>query len=620
MTKKSHPILIALCIVFQMISLESCHSSQENTPEIVLIPQPKEIHITSNKLHKIKNIEYDSSITYQNADAYAISIRKGKVTASGNRHWVESTLAQLTDSEGKVPDVEIHDWAAYPFRGFMHDTGRNFQSVAMLKETLNLMSFYKLNYFHWHLTDHPAWRIECKAYPQLNDAQYQRQGRDEGKFYTYDEIREVIAYAKERGITIVPEIDMPGHATYFKSTFGVTMDSDEGKAILETCLNEFFQEIPTELCPYFHTGSDEIWIADPEGFMQWTENIVSKNGRTALVWDPGLPASDKVIRQIWNEAAGSNAAASDKPGKYLDSFIGYLNYYDPMVFTNRCFLHTAAAQQTPDTTKAMGGILCLWNDVRVDQKENIALHNGMISGMIAYSERFWNGGNAGEIANENLPSGSHTEAGIALSDFEKKMIAHRDRFHQGKMRWIANAEIEWQVTVDDKVPVTAYGGAVDLDALCKTHEISVQDTALAKAATTIYADCDMTIHAWIGFDTPARSNRNGYGIGQQGEWEGHGQCFVNGEEILPPRPWQEPGKYDYHFNTWGKPEEEEPFTDEQLYWMREPALIQLRKGENLVEILAPKTYQGLRWSFAFIPVTPHDDGSVSEVEGIRFQP
>ena len=54
--------------------------------------------------------------------------------------------------------------------------------------------------------------------------------------------------------------------------------------------------------------------------------------------------------------------------------------------------------------------------------------------------------------------------------------------------------------------------------------------------------------------------------------------------------------------------------------MREPVLVQLRKGENLVEILAPKTYQGLRWSFAFIPVTPHDDGSVSEVEGIRFQP
>jgi len=256
----------------------------------------------------------------------------------------------------------------------------------------------------------------------------------------------------------------------------------------------------------------------------------------------------------------------------------------------------------PDTTKALGGILCLWNDVRVDKKENIALHNGMINGMMAFAERFWNGGNAGEVANENLPPNPLTEAGSALANFEEKMTFHRDRFHKDRMRWVANAQMEWQVKIDENEAFPAFGGAVDLDAFCQAHHININDTALAIAQTVLTAEQDMDIEAWIGFCTPARSNRNGYGIGAQGHWEGGCQCFVNGTEILPPEPWNEPEKYDYHFNTWGKPEEEEPFTDEQLYWMRQPIKIHLTKGENRVEIRVPKTYNGLRWSFAFIPV------------------
>ena len=139
------------------------------------------------------------------------------------------------------------------------------------------------------------------------------------------------------------------------------------------------------------------------------------------------------------------------------------------------------------------------------------------------------------------------------------------------------------------------------------------------AQTVIIADEDTDVEAWIGFCTPARSNRNGYGIGEQGQWEGGCQCFVNGEEVLPQESWLEPGKYDYHFNTWGKPEEEEPFTDEQLYWMRQPVTIHLNQGENLVEMRVPKTYHGLRWSFAFMPVKLHSDGTVTEVSGIHYK-
>ena len=584
-----------------------------------VIPEPKEFQQLGDEKFELTGIETNTTTRFDHPDEYRLTVKCGKATIAGNRHWAECTLTQLVDENGYIANVEVHDWAAYPFRGFMHDTGRNYQSVSMLKETIDLMSFYKLNYFHWHLTDYPAWRIECRVYPQLNDPQFQRPGRDEGKFYTYAEIREVIAYAMERGITVVPEIDMPGHSTYFKAIFGFTMDSKEGRMVLEKCLEEFFSEIPKSDCPYFHIGSDEVWIEDPNGFMQWIENLMVKYDRQPIAWDPGLPASDKVIRQIWNEAAGSNAAASEKAGKYLDSFVGYLNYYDPMLFTSRCFLHTAAAQATPDTTKALGGILCLWNDVRVDKKENIALHNGMINGMMAFAERFWNGGNAGKVENENLPTGPLTTAGSRLAHFEEKISLHRDRFHMGKMRWVANSQMEWQVKIDENEAFTAYGGVIDLDAFCQTHAINIGDTALAVAQTTLIAERDTIIEAWIGFCTPARSNRNGYGIGQGAGWEGGCQCFVNGKEILPPKPWNEPGEYDYRFNTWGKPEEEQPFTDEQLYWMRQTAQIQLNKGENRVEIKTPKTYNGLRWSFAFIPVHTCPDGTVTEMEGVRYK-
>ena len=584
-----------------------------------VIPEPKEFRQTGKRKYKYRGATVDDSIRFANPDEYRIVVKKGRAFVSGNAVWAQSTLSQLVDERGRIADLEVHDWSAYPFRGFMHDTGRNYQPVSKLKETLDLMSFYKLNYFHWHLTDYPAWRIECRAYPQLNDPQYQRKGRDEGKFYTYDEIREVIAYAKERGITVVPEIDMPGHSTYFKEAFGFTMDSEEGRKVLENCLDEFFDEIPKSVCPYIHIGSDEVWVEDPKGFMQWIEKVVKKHERQPIAWDPGLPASDKAIRQIWNEAEGTNAAASAKTGKYLDSFVGYLNYYDPILFTSRCFLHTAAAQNEPDTTKAMGGILCLWNDVRVDKKENIALHNGMISGMMAYAERFWNGGNAGLVEDENLPTGLLTEAGSRLANFEEKMAIHRDRFHKAKMPWVANSQMEWKVRIGNHEPVSAYGGVVDMDALCQTHRINIGDADVAEASTVIVADRDMDIEAWLGFCTPARSNRNGYGIGEQGRWEGDGQCFLNGKEVLPAKAWDEPGKYNYHFNTWGKPEEEEPFTDEQFYWMRQPVKIQLKQGENRVEIKTPKPYQGLRWSFAFMPVCTHADGSVTEVEGVRFR-
>lgn len=575
--------------VFLCVLLFSCNKKNVFKVENI-IPTPQEITVNNDKLYQIKEVvvaeSADNLLYLQNKDEYYLKIEKGKVYIEGNEIWARQTLAQLSDSQGRTPDVVIHDWSVYPFRGFMHDTGRNFQTLDMLKETIDLMSLYKINYFHWHLTDNPAWRIECNVYPQLNDPQYQRPGRDCGKFYTYDEIRELIAYAKERGITVMPEIDMPGHSAYFRNAFGFSMDSENGMKVLEKCIEEFCNEIPVSMCPYLHIGSDEVYIADPKGFMRFTENLCKKHNRIAMAWDPGLPSDSTTVRQIWNTAAGSNAASTKKGGRYVDSFMGYLNYYDPIYFTNKVFLHKACAQDTPDTTNALGGILCLWNDVRVDDKTRIALHNGMINGMMVYAERFWNGG-----------EGSYDE----LVAFEDKMLYHKENLLVNHdVRWNPNIQTLWNITIADTIKLEARGGAVDVDDLCRENNINIGETVSAWATTEIYSDEDKTIKAWVGFEAAARSNRISGGIGPQGKWENEGRLLVNGVEYFPSQIWNEPEKYKFHYNTWHRPEEELPYTDEQFYWMREPVEINLKKGINKIELYIPKTFKGQRWSFGFL--------------------
>ena len=104
----------------------------------------------------------------------------------------------------------------------------------------------------------------------------------------------------------------------------------------------------------------------------------------------------------------------------------------------------------------------------------------------------------------------------------------------------------------------------------------------------------------MGFEAAARSNRISAGIAEQGKWENGGRFFVNDNEISPSQKWNEPGKYKYHYNTWAKPEEELPYTDEQFYWMREPVIIPLKQGRNEIKMYIPKTFKGQRWSFGLL--------------------
>ncbi|MFI3295361.1 MAG: family 20 glycosylhydrolase [Rikenellaceae bacterium] len=592
--------------------------AQEN-----LIPQPKSLKVTGSKFVKPAktNVSFDSSLP---CEGYTINIVKKAITItaadSAGLVWAGRTLEQLVRPDGSYPMVEISDYPDFKIRGFMHDTGRNFIEVDMLKEHIELLSRYKINAFHWHLTDYPSWRIECRVFPQLNDPQYQRKGRDEGRFYTYDEIRDVIAFARERGVMVIPEIDMPGHSASFTSAMGFSMASPEGMAALEKCLDEFFGEITVEMAPYFHLGSDEVHVSDPAGFMKWAEDLAAKYNRQPIAWDPGLPAASTTIRQIWNEASGANSGAAQKEGAFLDSFMGYLNYYNPILFANRLLLHTPCAVETP-REESMGGILCLWNDVNVDDKNNTMPHNGAVASILPFSERFWNGGYFGdqsEIENINLLPAPSTTTGQMVMDFEKKMSYHRDNLLQDQnMRWVANSQLQWSVDLAGK-SVDVYGGDIDMEELTKLHGVKVEAPMTVTATTKLYAPVDTVIRAWVAFDTQARSDKIGNGIGEQGEWEAEGQIFVNGEAVKPPVAWNEPGAYKHHFHTWAKPEEEFPFTDEQLYWMREPAYITLKKGENTIVVKSTKTFNDQRWTFTFIPMTLNEDGSLGDLSGVKY--
>ena len=248
------------------------------------------------------------------------------------------TFLQLagTSSAGfAVPAVSIDDSPRFPWRGLMIDSGRHFIPLDVLKRNLDGMAAVKLNVFHWHLSENQGFRIESKKFPKL-----QEMGSD-GLYYTQAEVRDLIAYARERGIRVVPEFDMPGHSTAWfvgypelasgpgpyqiERRWGVmdpAMDptKEETYKFLDKFIGEMAGLFPDQ---FFHIGGDEVngkeWDANPKiqafkqahglkdnndlqaYFNQRVQKIVAKHGKTMLGWDeilrPDLPKD--IAIQSW---------------------------------------------------------------------------------------------------------------------------------------------------------------------------------------------------------------------------------------------------------------------------------------------------------------------------------
>ena len=613
----------------------------------VVIPTPVKMSYKSDKKVNITRIDTAIDPTLKlPEEGYTLEIKGStaiiRATTEQGLVWAKTTLTQLKDEDGLVPVVKIEDYPAFPIRGFMNDCGRNFRSVHKLKEDLDLISYYKLNVFHWHLTDNPAWRIESKAYPILNAARYHQQTRNPGMFYTYNDIREVMRYAKERGITVIPEIDIPSHSEYFWTTFGFQMEDPRGMKILDVLFEEFLSEIPADLCPYIHIGSDEVRrkIDDAEGFVRHYEDIIAKHNRKVIIWDPGITPSSKdaIIQSVRPmESLKGNIMetvkygnANDDLSKFaiIDSSMGYVSHGSPLNNIHRYFLRKMCWAEQYDG-HAMGGILCLWNDVRLADETQLLPINAVPISMLPFAERAWVGGKGYDLPFEMLVPGPEHQGHKELAEFEKKLIYHRD--HQLKewhVRWVANAHIPWQITIPQPqgTPkeamkwVSTYGGSIDLYALAVANGISPSEKMVAHLRTEIYSEEEREIRAVVSFETPSRSTRRSAGIGLQGEWETGGTILLNGEKVLPHIAWEQPGEYAYHFSAYRYRDIQDiPWTNEQLYWMREPAVLKLKKGWNSIEIEAPLHYKTPFWYVTFTPVEVKDDGSWIEVEGLKYR-
>ncbi len=220
--------------------------------------------------------------------AYALVMNESSVvlTASspaGAFYGVVSLL-QLAAESRKVPCWNLKDSPLYGYRGFMLDESRHFFGVTKVKALLDEMAYYKLNRFHWHLTDEPGWRIEIKAYPRLTLVGGVGTATDSlrpAQYYTQQQIKEIVNYAAERYITVIPEIDMPGHATAANKAypaysgggspahpeFTFNPGKEETYAYLSTILAEVSSLFPSRM---IHIGGDEVsfgnekWMKDAD--------------------------------------------------------------------------------------------------------------------------------------------------------------------------------------------------------------------------------------------------------------------------------------------------------------------------------------------------------------------
>jgi hexosaminidase len=362
-------------------------------------------------------------------ESYVLEVNAARVQLTarnplGVMHGLQ-TLLQLvvvTPSRFAVPAVHIEDAPRFPWRGLTIDVSRHFIYLDTLKRNIDAMAAVKMNVLHLHLSDDQGFRVESKEFPKL-----QEMGSDR-RYYTQAEIRELIAYASDRGIRVLPEFDMPGHSTSWfvgypelasgpgpyqiERRWGIFDPAmDPSRESTYKFLDKFIGEM-AELFPdhYFHIGGDEVngkqWDANPEiqkfmharklkndqelqqYFTLQVQKIVSKHHKEMVGWDeilgPGMPKD--IVIQSWRgqeslaEAARQGYRGLLSSGYYLDGMAPASQHYavDPMA--------KADATLTPEQQKRiLGGEACMWAEFISD--ENI--DSRIWPRAAAIAERLW---------------------------------------------------------------------------------------------------------------------------------------------------------------------------------------------------------------------------------------
>jgi len=384
----------------------------------------------------IISVEQPGKVLLNEDESYSLQVFSNKIllkskTDLGAMRGMETLLQLLQndDSAYFLPVVSIDDKPRFPWRGLMIDACRHFMPVEVIKRNLDAMAAVKLNVFHWHLSEDQGFRVECKTFPKLHQL-----GSD-GMFYTQAQIKEILAYAEDRGIRVIPEFDIPGHSTSWfvgypelasapgpyniERRWGV-FDPTFNPTIEETYkfFDAFFKEM-CELFPdeYMHIGGDE------NNGKQWNQNekiqafmkengiksnhdlqtlfnkrisaILTKYGKKMIGWDeilqPELPKN--IVIQSWR---GTEALAKAAQQGYMGILSnGY--YIDLIQPTDYHYLNDpvpADSKLSDDEKKfVLGGEATMWAEFVVP--ENV--DSRIWPRTAAIAERFWSPQNVRDV-------------------------------------------------------------------------------------------------------------------------------------------------------------------------------------------------------------------------------
>lgn len=548
-------------------------------------------------------------------EAYTLNVSENKILlAAKTTHGIFNgiqTVRQLVRDGVMIDACNITDQPAFSWRGYMIDVGRNYMSMPLLKQQIDVMAMYKLNIFHFHPTEDIAWRIAIKKYPQLTAPEHMQ--RNKGMYYTEAEIKELIAYCKERYITFVPEIDMPGHSAAFKRAMKVDMQSDSGMVYVKNILKEF---CGTYDIPYIHIGADEVKITN-KNFVPEVTAYIESLGKKVIGWQPGGNFTDNTIRQLWMDDNAHHT--SNNQIQFIDSRHLYLNHMDPLEAVTTIYNRKIADKEKGDAT-TLGGTICMWPDRAVSKEEDVLRMNPVYPGMLAFAERSWRGsGQSGWIA--NIDDGDKK----GFIEFESRLLDNKKQFFSDKIfNYAKQSNITWKLygPFDNSGDLTkqflpetknwneantkAYkeliGGTIVLRhwwaPLIKGAIDNPEDNTTWYATTKIWANEDGVKDFWIGFNNLSRSPATDSPPADAWDYK-RSAVWVNGKLVESPH-WVHGGQ---------KGNSEIPLMDEG-YEYRAPAKIFLNKGWNTVLIKAPiggfkgKDWQNpVKWMFSFVEIT-----------------
>ncbi|MBQ6175900.1 MAG: family 20 glycosylhydrolase [Bacteroidales bacterium] len=607
-----------------LILLVSCARAQEPA----LLPLPKQVEYTGGSVKADTPVtetlvEAIPEATLNENEAYRLIVSRKGITIEATTPqglWNgRQTLWQLTQ-KGRIPCCRIVDWPSFRVRGWMMDVGRTYVSLEELKREVEIFSQFKVNVFHLHLTEHEAWRLESKRYPQLNAPESML--RQPGKYYTQAQMRELDAFCRERGVMLVPEIDMPGHSRAFERALGYGMQTPEGKETVKALLDELMDTFSS---PYIHIGTDEVGFTDPD-FVPEMVAWVRAHGRKAVSWNPGWKYGPGEIdaTQLWSYRGKA------QPGiPAVDCRLHYVNHFD--LFGDIIGLHTSTIYgQQEGSDDIAGSIVALWNDRYLTNEENILKENNLYACVLALADRAWRGGGYQYFDDFGTVLPDEGPAREDFLDFERRMLAYRETaLNDAPMAYVVQGQARWAISKaysNDGDLAQAFPpeqGEWETDRIVTGSGIyfrhvwgpsivagyykEPQPNQTVYARTRVWSPKEQTVGLLFETQNYSRSERDP--MPPQGQWDyRHSRLWVNGVEVLPPA-WEGNAELaDY----------QEPFGNANCAG-RAPLPVPLDKGWNELLIKLPvgafstPETRLVKWMFTCALTTP-DGRAAAEVK------